>query len=656
MKNYLIPILAAVVILFFVFPSLALAVHGIENGDMESVHQVQPPTGTQYCADFSVLNVNPIGCGRSQKSAWKPQIWNSTFAGNDFGVSWTASKHGGTWATALWWQPPSQCMYNETAGACGPMPIGQEGYLIQHNVSVASSPVTATFWAKKCDFRPVQCEGWFCNGDQYYGNNGTNMGRFVFRTYDYSTGNYTSYPFEATDGWKKYSVTLNMNTSSYYDIQWQTMSLTGIEQNPNCILFDDFTFEYGTGETSPALEYINDMVNKTNFPYGFGGVGTVNTLEISKHFQNVPLVNFAWQSSGYSGCLLGTYYTGTCSPTIKIGYTNGNVVDVTSLSTVSHSCFGSNQCQNGGILPLLNYTNVRNVTVTGTHVGTYYFNLTSNLTVRSTYGNLLDGYEDIHANPNLFPVIIYDTYLTSDGNLTFKAWNFKSSESVTSNLVFDLLGSGSSIIDTTSGTYSFPTGMSSWGQTSFAGDYAGAEAVNITFKSSSASLLGTGTWTYFPLTGAAFACESGCDVEVPTTYVVAEWSGDTCIRDYFPNDTRCLPTPEPEAPPTIFESDVTQPIAVFNQTDVIASGYGWTLALVTPIFLVTIILLVIAALISWKTGSAELGLASFIALIVILTSLGFYPVWIGIFIFIITVAILAWFIRKIIMPGGGGGG
>jgi hypothetical protein len=616
-------------IMFFSTPALAAFV---QNGGMESVSQ----KSTSFCAKFLIT-----GCGEGSMNVWKPDVWNTFFGSHDLGQSWNDA-HAGSWSVAIWWQPPSSCGWNTSTGTCGETTEGYDGNLVQHDITLSSTPATVSFWAKKCPFRPIQCNAWNCDGTQYYGTNETNLGRFMFQMTDMNTSQSVgSFPFDATDSWRKYSVSLSGNTSHMFNIYWQTLALSSTQVQPNCVLFDDFDITYGTGQASPAIAYISDMVNKTNFPYD-GGAG-ITTLEISKHFQNVPLINFAWQSSGYSGCLLGAYYTGTCSPTIKIGYTNGNVVDVTSFSTVSHSCFGSNQCQNGGVMPLLDYTNVKNVTVSSTHGGTYSFNLTSNLTVRSTYGNLLDGYEDIHANPNLFPVIIYDTYLTPSGNLTFKAWNFKNSESVTNNLMFTLLGSGGSVIDTTSGTYTFPNGMSSWGQAAFTGEYAGAEAVNITFKSSSASLLGIGTWTYMPLTGAAVSCTSGCD---GTTYIESQYSNGACISNYLVNDTRCT-----EVVPITPILNTT-----FNFEQPLFGDQGAFTPLTVPWVWFVIGALIAGIVALYFTSSFEISAIVIFTLLAAFTALGIMPLWLGIGIVVVIIAAIVYVVSKVIPIGGGGGG
>lgn len=604
----------------------------IQNVGMESVSQKD----TSYCAKFLIT-----GCQEGNMNVWKPNVWNTFFGSHDLGQSWTDS-HSGSWSVAVWYQPPAECGWNSTSGTCGETTEGYDGSLVQHDISLSSSPATVSFWAKKCPFRPIQCNSWNCDGTQYYGTNETNIGQFMFQMTDVnSTASIGSYPFSATDNWKKYSVSLSANTSHMFDVYWQTVALSGTQAEPNCILFDDFEITYGTGQTSPALVYINDMVNKSNFPYNYGGAGVVGTLEISKHFQNVPMVYYSWQASSYSGCLLGAFYTGNCNPTIKIGYVNGNTLDVSSFSVAQHTCVGANLCQNSAVLPLLNYTNVKNVTISSSVGGTFYFNLTSNLTVRSTYGNLLDGYEDIHANPNLFPVIIYNLALTPSGNLTFNAWNFKSSESVTSNLIFNLLGSGGSVIDTTSGTYTFPSGMSGWGQTAFAGEFTGAEAVNITFKSSSA-ILGTGTYTFFPLTGAVVSCTSGCDETIITTYVEREYSGGACVSNYLVNDSRCAIPPVPVPPANVlYNTSTIEPVPFINQTAVIAAGWGWVLPLSTPFFILTMFMLVVVGVLAFLTKSAEVAVGSLLLLMMAFTFLGIYPIWIGIIFTIIAGLILA---------------
>jgi hypothetical protein len=646
---------AVVIVLLFallLIPSMAFAVE-IQNGNMESVSA----KSTNYCAKF-----NYVGCQASTQDFYKPNIWNTWFGKWDFGQSWTDA-HSGSWSTALWYQPPSECRWDENTSSCGAVSQGREGSLLQHDVSFQISGASISFWAKKCPFTPVQCVGWRgatgCDGDQYYGTyNGTNTGTFAFAIADVNVSNVsTVYPFSAGDVWQKYSVVPPINVSHVYDIYWQTLSLETGQQNPNCILLDDFVVDYGQELVSPAEAYISDMTTKTGFPFTIlsrglvyspsGYMGT-SDIAVSKGFATVPLASVVL---GYAVNFPATWNK-VCPTTkeIYLQYTDGRELRITDFNKLSESSCTHTSCGYGGCyygyserytFPLLNYTNL-NRTAIYTNYGWNNFTFDGNLGVRSTYTSPLTGYETINGANDLYPVVIYKNLIATNGSYQFHAYNFKPTESSTSNMVFNLLSSNGTVVDTSGGTYSFPTGDSVWINDDFSGELATSADINVTFKSNPSLTYKSNTFTLFPLTGSGTACFSRCLPDGSGTYEDAHYQGAGCVRNYFPNYTTCVAPPTPVTPPnTVFNTSTTEPVSFINQTAVIESGWGWTLPLATPFFILTMFMLVIVGVLAYLTKSPEVAVGSLLLLMLAFTFLGIYPIWIGIIFSIIAGLILA---------------
>jgi len=650
--------LMAVVALVMFFSTPALAVE-IQNGGMENVIQKD----TKYCADFNV-----VGCQQDTIKVYKPTVWDTWFGQWDFGQSWTDthSTGGGSWSTAVWYQPPSSCRWNETSSSCGAVAQGAEGSLLQSNVSFLMQGPSISFWAKKCDFVPVQCKGWRgfwgCNGDQYYGTNNTalNVGRFSFVMSE-TSGNATSiYPFQASNTWQKFSVVPNINTSLLYNVYWQTLTLGYGDQNPNCVLLDDFTVDYGVNLESPATPYITDMETRTGFPFttihtkaGNGyvsGVGLEN-FKVSKGFQNVALgqIDFLWHR-------IGSYTCHSTAPSIKLYHTDGSSLDVSSFSTGTLTrsiytgcgsfCTGDMDCTMQYVFPIVNYTSIYSVNITGAgESSTAVFTIDSNLGVRSTYVSPLTGYETIYGAPDLYPVILKKNVITVNGSHQFEAYNFKPSEYSSSNVKYDLLSSNGTILNTAGASLTFPYGNSTWIDANFVGGYTGAAYINISFKSNPALTYKSNTWSLLPLTGAATTCTSGCD---GTTYVTAVTQGQACVRTYDFNATQCINV-TPSTPQLILNT-------TFNFEQPMFGDQGAFTPLTVPWIWFVIGALIAGIVALYFTSSFEISAIVIFTLLAAFTALGIMPLWLGIGIVVVIIAAIVYVVSKVVPIGGGGGG
>lgn len=607
----------------------------IQNGNMESVSQKD----TKYCAKFNV-----VGCQQDTMKVWKPSVWDTWFGEWDFGQSWTDA-HSGSWSVAVWYQPPSECRWNETTSSCGINGIGQDGSLLQSGLTFSNSSFVVSFWSKKCPFLPVQCEGWRafwgCDGNQYYGTNGTNTGRFAFIITDENSSEQYVYPFEASDSWKKYTVTPPpLNTSHTYTVFWQTLALDLSQQEADCVLFDDFEITYGTEEESPALGYIADMTTFTNFPYSTlvnsttpAGTGLYDaSVKISRRFADVPLMNATARF----------YNLANICPVrweMTLGYNDGSTLDVTNYFR-NISTLTTHNCEVQHFIPLIDYQNIANISILAGNSNLYYsYNwviaLNGNLSVRATYSSPLTGYETIKGSPYLFPFIVYKNQILPDGSHSFSIFNFINRQN--SNIIFELLDENGNLKDTTAESYQLE-----YGENAKIFDWLyeaeTTDEINVTAIHNISSAETTFPLGYF---SSVFNCVSGCE---GTTWVEATSSESSCVREYFPNDTRCYTPPTP----SIYGTDITQPIAQINQEAVIESGFGWLLPFTTPFFIITMIVLGIAAYVGRKVNSSQVALGVIMILTVILTSLGAYPVWVGVIIVVISTFMLVYLLKKTI--------
>jgi hypothetical protein len=141
---------------------------------------------------------------------------------------------------------------------------------------------------------------------------------------------------------------------------------------------------------------------------------------------------------------------------------------------------------------------------------------------------------------------------------------------------------------------------------------------------------------------SASSCESGCSgIDwIERTPIL----GGGCMEEPTLNDTvRCpLVIPSPPVPPTPFGNvSFVEPFSFLNQSSMISGGFAWTLPLLTPFFVLTILMLAIAGFLAFLTKSAEVAVGSLLLLMMAFTFLGIYPIWIGIIFSIIAGLILA---------------
>ena len=211
---------------------------------------------------------------------------------------------------AVWWQPASECGMNTTdSKICGNTYSGVPGRMTYpFTMSPGSNNTVVLGWhARKCDFRPEKCNGWWCaNGTQYYGD-GTNTGEYAvsISSPSYSwTGHYT-----ASDVWSGTFTNIPVNslnissTSSYLNFTVRPVgSMTG--PSGDCVEFDQVSLGYGSvsGGSSPGPAYVADMTTLIAFPFN-NIISTTSSVSISKAFATIPIVQIVYDGTGfiYSG-------------------------------------------------------------------------------------------------------------------------------------------------------------------------------------------------------------------------------------------------------------------------------------------------------------------------------------------------------------------
>jgi len=108
---------------------------------------------------------------------------------------------------------------------------------------------------------------------------------------------------------------------------------------------------------------------------------------------------------------------------------------------------------------------------------------------------------------------------------------------------------------------------------------------------------------------------------------------------------------QPTAPPVVIKPgyNYTAPLTPLNFTDWQTSGYGWALFLFSPMFIATIMGVVGAGMVAGKMGGEEKGLVfvgAFLAFVFIFMLVGFYPIWLGIILVIMSIALIVYFVRS----------
>jgi len=83
-----------------------------------------------------------------------------------------------------------------------------------------------------------------------------------------------------------------------------------------------------------------------------------------------------------------------------------------------------------------------------------------------------------------------------------------------------------------------------------------------------------------------------------------------------------------------YEIDIYKPISIIedslNETQIRESGLGFLLLLATPVFIVTVISILIGALVGFVTKEPLLAVVGFIAILVVFSILQLFPIWIAI--------------------------
>ena len=630
-------------------PVLGLATD-IVNGDMEAVSTYS----TSFCAKFLI-----VGCQQANADMIKPDTWNTFFHTQDFGMSWHQDAsgyavHEGAWSTAIWYQPPSECGWNFSTGACGPTNQGVDGSLVQHDIIFSNSSFVISFWARKGGL-PVQCDFWNCDGTQYYGDNTTTDAQFIFILRDLNTSaNYTSPVMSPDDyvNWKQFTLSLSgIDTGDVFDIVLQTFTPDLRQTTANSVLFDDFEVTYASVLESPANDYISDMTTFMNFPYHFiSNTSTYNAeyhqdlvnVSFSRAFDGIPLFRAWTVNSRGSTCQQSTYG-------IQYGYTDGTVLNWPSGASTNVS-YGEvhtapyADCYYETIYPIIGLDTLRNVTVKlEDKTWRYNFNITADMSVRQDYGNSLTGYENIYGDPDLYPVIIYQNSVNSSGCHNFNAYNFKTSETSAGNILFTLYDSDGTALDYSSGTYNFPAGASSWSNC-WVSDTTDTNYIIINFTSNPALNYTSKTSTVFTLSSASAECSSGC---IGTRYRTATVSGSFCSLSYSAvNDTRCYTAPViPPASGTAFSYETP-----------LYGDVGGLTPLTVPWVWFVLGSVIAAGAVYYYVKSEQLALATLMILMLTWLGLGILPVWLGIALVVVIVAFIAYLMRRFLPIGGGGGG
>jgi hypothetical protein len=636
---------ALIAMMFLLLAAPALAGSPVNLG-MESVSS----KATEHCANMSFFFGN--GCTESTIYNWKPDTWNTWFGVKDFGMSSTDA-HSGSWSTAVWYQPPGACRWNET-GDCGPTAYGYDGSLVQHDVTFSNTSFIVSFWAKKCAATPVQCDpaDWSCAGGQYYGINGTNTGRFMFMLRDLNTSaNYTFPINEANNVWSQYSVSAtNINASHMFDIYWQTLALSSSQAEVDCILFDDLAINYTAAVTSPATAYIEDMTTFTNFPWvlvnytGSYALGSDNTAQLSRKFDGVPLAKF--QALQFYSTTPGT---DKCLPdTLTLRYSNGYSMNVISLAAFSYGN-SANKCDLTYIVfPLLNYTGLDNITIS--HLGNWNltYEYTADMSVRQTYGNTLTGTETIKGNRGIYPLLSYGHVINSTFGHRFYVHNFGSQQGATSGILFERRDSDGILLDVSSGSnviknesatlVEAPAGwITGWND----GDYINVTVIGLANKSYS-------DWTETRVdfgSGTMAACASGCS---GTAWYDRTISGIGCVATPTLNDPRCI-TPVNITLPGLGGVDYSVPLTTIDDAP-------WASVFLTPVFWFMVIVIAAGGATAFYTHSPHIGMAAMIGLILIFCAAGIFPFWIALLLGIGMALMLVNMFKTQIFGGGGGGG
>jgi hypothetical protein len=147
-------------------------------------------------------------------------------------------------------------------------------------------------------------------------------------------------------------------------------------------------------------------------------------------------------------------------------------------------------------------------------------------------------------------------------------------------------------------------------------------------------------------------------------YDIAVECGTNCdlTYDYCPNGCNretgyCQHAPvEGQNFTEQYEINIYQPISIvqdsINQTQLRQSGLAFLLLLATPIFIVTMISLIIGGIVGWKTKEPLLGTIGFIAVLTVFSLLQLFPIWLVLVLIVIAGLVFSKIIVNMIKGGG----
>jgi len=488
-------------------------------------------------------------------------------------------------------------------------------------------------------------------------------------------------------------------------LNFSTFELDSTSRQMNGIVIDNVRFDPIVILPSPAVNYIEEMINMTDFTITSlednlltGNVLTTGNSElfISRNFGGVALARFKYEIN-----CGGTFGSGGFSPqSIVLEYNDQTTLDVANFSFAHDTCCTGDSVLNY-LFPIVrpeNLNKIRFIAVQPFSACAPFpfdeFNVTPDnrlAEIRQSFDNTITNGETFVGQADLFPLLVFDNQLNGIVNQTYSFYNFgfnTENPSALTNVLFELRDSTGQLINIDSQdkavTSAFPlissgnfdpepldyfVTFNDW-LTSFAvedTDTISVKTVGITqaIGTNSESPYSSNATTSF-LVGVSTVvstCENQCvgrDLKTVLSQSTFGTNQTICTFTVDFDNAQCIANltgvPLVEDDVTTFSSNSTTALLGL-QDDLNDAGLGFLGIFITPLFIVILVMVALGGYVEMKVSSGGIAFALItitFSLFFALPQIAIFPIELTLLVIILAGILIANKLTKTFGLGGGG--